>query len=151
MQEASGIVCKTRFLMSGFFTPMPPATSNRILQSLYATFEKTMKREYLHVSHYQHVEQGPFSPLVFSSMLGGMGKDTSIAIKYLALSLSERRNEPYTVAPLVSYTMPPGLCFDESLLCVPSRFQIKAYPTSRSYCRTYPRKMTLNFDLKSDI
>jgi hypothetical protein len=80
------------------FYPHASSYVTRTLPSLYATFEKTKKREYL--DRIVNVERGSFTPLVFSSM-GGMGKETSIAIKHLALSLSESRNEP-RVAPFVS-------------------------------------------------
>jgi hypothetical protein len=57
-------------------------------QRTYATFEKTKKREYL--DRIVNVEQGSFT------FMGEMGKETSITIKNLALSLSESRNEPYS-------------------------------------------------------
>jgi hypothetical protein len=75
------------------FYPHASSYVTRTLPSLYATFEKSKKREYL--DRIVHIEQGSFTPLVFSSM-GGMGKETAIAIKHLAQSLSESRNEPYS-------------------------------------------------------
>ena len=61
---------------------------------LYSTFEQEKKREYN--ERVLHVDRGTFSPLVFSST-GGVGHEAECVLKRLALMVSEKRHEPYSV------------------------------------------------------
>jgi hypothetical protein len=75
------------------FYPHASSYLSKSLPSLYASIERIKKREY--ADRILQVEQGSFTPLVFSS-LGGMGPETSAAMKQLATALSSHRNEPYS-------------------------------------------------------
>jgi len=75
------------------FYPHASSYLTRTLSSLYTTIEKEKKRQYN--DRIVSVEQGTFTPLVFSST-GGMGPETTVAIKHLAVELSNSRNEPYS-------------------------------------------------------
>jgi hypothetical protein len=75
------------------FYPHASSYLSRNLPKLYASMEQSKKREYQ--DRILQVEQGSFTPLIFSS-LGGMGVEASAAIKELAVMLSNQRNEPYS-------------------------------------------------------
>ena len=77
------------------FYPHASSCLQRPLPNLYSSFETKKKREYN--ERVLHVDRGTFSPLVFSST-GGAGHEAECALKRLALMLSEKRHEPYSVA-----------------------------------------------------
>ena len=75
------------------FYPHAPSYRNRILPSLFKSFESAKKHEY--AGRITQVEHGSFTPLVFS--LGdGMGFEVTVVMKKLAASLAIKQNEPYS-------------------------------------------------------
>ena len=77
------------------FYPHASSYLQRPLPNLYSSFETEKKREYN--ERVLQVDRGTFSPLVFSSS-GGAGHEAECVLKRLALLLSEKRHEPYSVA-----------------------------------------------------
>jgi hypothetical protein len=75
------------------FYPHASSYSSRSLSELYSTFERAKKRGYN--DRILQIEQGSFTPLVFSST-GGMGPETTVAVKALATLLAEKRKERYS-------------------------------------------------------
>jgi hypothetical protein len=75
------------------FYPHAESYVSRSMSSLYNTMEALKKRQYN--DRVVQVEQGSFTPLVFSST-GGMGQETYKAIKQLAVCLADVRREPYS-------------------------------------------------------
>jgi hypothetical protein len=74
------------------FYPHARSYSSRSLSSLFTLFEQEKKRAY--ADRINQVEHGSFTPLVFSCC-GGMGQETTQAIKKLATMLAEKRKEKY--------------------------------------------------------
>jgi hypothetical protein len=75
------------------FYPHAASYVPKSVASLCQTMEARKKREYN--DRVVQVEHGSFTPLVFAST-GGMGEETSAALKRLASRLAEVRNEPYS-------------------------------------------------------
>ena len=71
----------------------PNAQSYRHRNDLFQTFEKEKKRKYN--DRIIQVERGSFTPLVFSTC-GGMGPETSLAIRKLVAIISDKTQEPYS-------------------------------------------------------
>ena len=71
----------------------PKCTELSSLQHLYWHHEQAKKREY--GDRICGVENGSFTPLVFATT-GGMGQEATLFYKYLADSLSEKRNITYS-------------------------------------------------------
>ncbi len=62
-------------------------------RQLNSKFEHEKKRQYN--DRIINVEQGSFTPLIFSST-GGMGREASMFLKRLATMISEKRSELYS-------------------------------------------------------
>ena len=77
---------------SGYLTPAPSVRSLSS-HSIYARNEKEKRRKYQ--QRVCEVEQGSFTPLVFSSS-GGMSKATTVTIKRLATLPAEKHGESYS-------------------------------------------------------
>lgn len=75
------------------FYPHAPSYLSRSLSGLCKSFEQEKKRKYS--DRILQIDHGFFTPLVFSSC-GGMGPETSSAIKKLASMVAEKRNEQYS-------------------------------------------------------
>ena len=75
------------------FYPHASSYLSKSFSSLCATCERTKKNEYN--DRVIQVEQGTFTPLVFSSC-GGMGDEATLAIKKLATALAEKKCENYS-------------------------------------------------------
>ena len=90
------------------FNPIAKTYLGLDLSSSYRRNEKEKKRAYNH--QVQLVDQGTFTPLVFSC-LGGCGKEGSAFFKRLALKLSELRNCDF--AKVMSYVR---TCLNFSLI-----------------------------------
>ena len=90
--RARGFWCRQQnaFFDIRVFYPHASSYLHRSLPSLFESMEKIKKREYQ--DRILNIEQGSFTPLVFAST-GGMGKEAAIAIKKLALNLSEKKGE----------------------------------------------------------
>jgi hypothetical protein len=75
------------------FYPHAPSYLSRSLSGLCKSFEQEKKRKYS--DRILQIDHGSFTPLVFSSC-GGMGPETSSAIRKLASMVAEKRNEQYS-------------------------------------------------------
>ena len=106
------------------FTPKRTELSS--LQHLYWHHEQAKKREY--GDRICGVENGSFTPLVFATT-GGMGQEATLFYKYLADSLSEKRNIMYskTIAWMrCTLSLFPAICID-----VHSRQLLTISPSTR--------------------
>jgi hypothetical protein len=93
--RARGFWCRQQNAFFDFRVFYPHASSylHRSLPSLFESMEKAKKREYN--DRILQVEQGSFTPLVFAST-GGMGKEASMALKKLAMEISEQQKEHFS-------------------------------------------------------
>jgi hypothetical protein len=88
----------------------PNATSyiSRDIHSLYRCFEQVKKNQY--GERILQVDQGSFTPLIFSTC-GGMSEEANTAVKKLAAMLSEKRKENYShVVGLLRARLAFALC-----------------------------------------
>ena len=76
------------------FNTFAESNQSPCLAATFRRHEGDKRRAY--EEHIREVEQGSFTPLVFSSS-GGMGKATSVTYKRLASLLSEKWNSPYSL------------------------------------------------------
>ena len=76
------------------FHPCAPSYRNQSLTAVYRQHEAKKRLEY--AKRVLEVERGSFTPLVFTTG-GGMGKETTVAMKRLSHLLSLKREEPYSV------------------------------------------------------
>jgi hypothetical protein len=74
------------------FYPHAPSYLSRSVSGLCKTFEAEKRRHY--GDRILHVENGSFTPLIFSSC-GGMGQEAISAVKKLASMAAEKRKESY--------------------------------------------------------
>jgi len=86
---------------------------HQTLDRLDLNMENVKKREYQ--DRILQVEHWSFTPLVFSST-GGMGPEASMALKKLATSMAEKRQEPLSQVMAV----PHCVLSDSSLNRVPT-------------------------------
>jgi hypothetical protein len=93
--RAKGFWCRQQnaFFDIRVFYPHAESYLHRSLHSLFDSFEKEKKREYN--DRVLQVEQGSFTPFILAST-GGMGKESSAALKKLALELAEKQHERYS-------------------------------------------------------
>ena len=82
---------KAHFLMLGFSTP---SYRDKSVAALFRKHELDKKREYGH--RIREVENGSFTPLVFSTT-GGASRETTVVFKRLAELLADKRNLPYSI------------------------------------------------------
>jgi hypothetical protein len=88
----------------------PNATSyiSRDMRSLYRSFEKAKKNQY--GERILQVDQGSFTPLIFSSF-GGMSEEANTAVKKLAAMISEKKKDNYShVVGLLRARLAFALC-----------------------------------------
>jgi hypothetical protein len=77
------------------FNPIAKSYLNSELSSAHRSNEQTKKRSYN--KRIQTVDQGSFTPLVFSCY-GGMGRECSMFYKRLAEKISEKQNISFSIA-----------------------------------------------------
>jgi hypothetical protein len=75
------------------FYPHAPSYLSRSVPALCKTFEQEKKRVY--GDRILNVDHGSFTPLVFSNC-GGVGPETSAALRKLASMVAEKRGENYS-------------------------------------------------------
>jgi hypothetical protein len=75
------------------FYPHARSYVNQSPSTLYNKFEKDRKREY--EQRIRDIEDGDFTPMIMSST-GGMGPQMSTALKHLASSIADKKNELYS-------------------------------------------------------
>ena len=103
------------FFDGRIFDPNAQRHENKTLKRCYELNEREKKRDYS--SRILNVEQGLFTPLVFS-ITGGMGREYSMFVKPLCLMISLKRKEELSVVTYwirckISYAL-----LRSSLLCV---------------------------------
>ena len=75
------------------FYPLAPSYCHKNLKSVYRQHSREKKRAY--EERITRVDNGSFTPMVMSTA-GGMGPEMSIAIKLLAVALSEKEGSDYS-------------------------------------------------------
>ena len=103
------------FLDVRVFDPLARRYQNQTLKSAYRSHEMEKKRSYN--ERILHVENGSFTPLVFSA-LGGMGAECSMFYKRLSGLISEKRKEKMSVVSTWLRTKLSFALLRSSLLCV---------------------------------
>ena len=88
--------------------------SNSNSATIFAERGQSKKREYVERILLEH---GTFTPLIFGTN-GGMGKETSMFMKRLAMLLSKKRNEELGSTMCWLRTKVSFLCVRASLLCI---------------------------------
>ena len=81
------------FDISWVFYPHASSYLTKTLPALFKKFENEKKREY--GDRIVNIEQGSFTPLIFSST-GGMGNEASRVLKKLAIQVAEKTNQHYS-------------------------------------------------------
>ena len=76
------------------FHPNAPSYRDKSVAALFRTHELAKKREY--GDRIREVENGSFTPLVFSTT-GGASKETSVVYKRIAELLANKRKSPYNI------------------------------------------------------
>ena len=97
------------------FDPLARKYKGQTLSQCYRTNEKEKKRAYN--QRVLEVENGTFTPLVFSA-LGGMGTECTIFYKRLANMLAEKRNVKQSCASNWLHTKLSYALLRSALLCV---------------------------------
>ena len=94
--SARGFWCRRQrtFFDLRIFDPNAQRHENKTLKRCYELNEHEKKRDYS--SRILNVEQGSFTPLVFS-ITGGMGREYSMFVKPLCLMISLKRKEELSV------------------------------------------------------
>ena len=97
------------------FDPNTQRHENKTLTICYELHEHEKKRDYS--SRILNVEQGSFTPLVFS-ITGGMGRECSMFVKQLFRIISLKRKEELSVATYGIRCKISDALLRSSLLCV---------------------------------
>ena len=82
------------FLDIRVFNPLAPSNANKQINAMYLSRENSKKREYN--SRILEVEKGSFTPVVLSCF-GGSSPEASRLLKKVALKLSLKKGEKYSV------------------------------------------------------
>jgi hypothetical protein len=120
------------------FYPHAPSYLSRSLSGLCKSFEAEKKRQY--GDRILHVENGTFTPLVFSSC-GGMGQEATSAIKKLASMAADKRHESYSkVINLLRLRLQFAL-LRAALVCLRGT---RSRPQSGAFCMHIPADVVLH-------
>ena len=90
----SGILFVGHFFYINVFNPTAQTNWKKEIPAMYIHHEKEKKRDYN--ARILQIERGTFTPLVFSCS-GGATAEADRFIKALALKLSEKRKEEYSL------------------------------------------------------